>query len=72
MRDMPEVEAVAGAAITPYSGNTWNSDIEVGGRRYRYGASAGTDDFATAMGLDAHARPLVHARKTTAPRGGRS
>ena len=51
IRDMPEVEAVAGAAITPYSGNTWKSDIEVGGRRYRYGASAGTDDFARAMGL---------------------
>jgi putative ABC transport system permease protein len=48
--DMPEVEAT-GAAITPYSGNTWNSDIEVGGRRYRYGASAGTDDLATAMGI---------------------
>lgn len=51
IRDMPEVEAVAGAAITPYSGNTWNSDIEVGGRRYRYGASAGTDDLAKAMGM---------------------
>ena len=51
IRDMPEVEAVAGAAITPYSGNSWNSDIEVGGRRYRYGASAGTDDLATAMGI---------------------
>ena len=51
IRDMPEVEAVAGAAITPYSGNTWNSDIEVGGRRYRYGASAGTDDLARAMGI---------------------
>ena len=48
---MPEVEAVAGAAITPYSGNSWNSDIEVGGRRHRYGASAGTDDLATAMGI---------------------
>ena len=51
IRDMPEVEAVAGAAITPYSGNSWNSDIEIGGRRYRYGASAGTDDLATAMGI---------------------
>ena len=51
IRDMPDVEAVAGAAITPYSGNSWNSDIEVGGRRYRYGASAGTDDLAAAMGL---------------------
>jgi putative ABC transport system permease protein len=51
LRDMPEVEAVAGAAITPYSGNTWTSDIEVGGKRYRYGASAGTDDFARAFGL---------------------
>jgi len=51
IRDMPEVEAVAGAAITPYSGNTWNSDIEVGGRHYRYGASAGTDELARAMGI---------------------
>lgn len=51
LRDMPEVEAVAGAAVTPYSGNTWSSDIEVGGRRYRYGASAGTDDLARAFGL---------------------
>ena len=51
IRDMPDVEAVAGAAITPYSGNSWNSDIEVGGRRYRYGASAGTDDLAKAMGI---------------------
>jgi putative ABC transport system permease protein len=49
--DMPEVEAVAGAAITPYSANSWESDIEVGGRRYRYGASAGTDDLAKAMGI---------------------
>jgi len=51
LRDMPEVEAAAAAAITPYSGNTWNSDIEVGGKRYRYGASAGTDDLARAFGL---------------------
>ena len=51
IRDMPEVEAVAGAAITPYSGNTWNSDVEVNGRHYRYGASAGTDDLAKVMGL---------------------
>lgn len=51
IRDMPEVEAVAGAAITPYSGNSWDSDIEVGGRHYRYGASAGTDDLAKAMGI---------------------
>ncbi len=51
LRDMPEVEAVAGAAITPYSGNTWNSDIEFGGRTYRYGSSAGTDEFARVMGL---------------------
>jgi putative ABC transport system permease protein len=51
IRDMPEVEAVAGAAIVPYSANTWSSDIGVGGRRYRYGASAGTDDFARVMGL---------------------
>ena len=49
--DMPEVEAVAGAAITPYSANSWESDIEVGGRRYRYGASAGTDDLAKVMGI---------------------
>jgi putative ABC transport system permease protein len=42
---------VAGAAITPYSANSWESDIEVGGRRYRYGGSAGTDDFARVMGL---------------------
>jgi putative ABC transport system permease protein len=51
IRDMPEVEAVAGAAITPYSGNTWNSDIDVGGRRVEYGSSAGTDEFAKAAGL---------------------
>ena len=51
LRDMPEVEAVAGAAIMPYSGNSWESDIEVGGRRHRFGGSAGTDDFARVMGL---------------------
>jgi len=51
VRDMPEVEAVAGAAIVPYSGNSWNSDIEINGKRYRYGADAGTDDFAKTMGL---------------------
>jgi len=51
LRDMPEVEAVAGATVTPYSDNTWTSDIEVGGRRYRYGASAGTDDLARVLGL---------------------
>jgi putative ABC transport system permease protein len=51
LRDMPEVEAVAGAAVTPYSGNSWESDIEVGGRRHRFGGSAGTDEFARVMGL---------------------
>lgn len=51
IRDMPDVEAVAGAAIVPYSGNTWSSAIEVGGREYRYGGNAATDDFARAMGL---------------------
>lgn len=49
--DLPEVDGVAGAAITPYSGNSWDSDIELRGRRYRYGASAGTDAFARVMGL---------------------
>ena len=52
LRDLPEVESVAAAAITPYSGNTWTSDIQLGGRRHRYGASAGTDDFARTMGLE--------------------
>ena len=51
LRDLPEVESVAAAAIVPYSGNTWNSDIQVGGRRFRYGASAGSDDLARTMGL---------------------
>lgn len=51
LRDMPEVEVAAAAAITPYSGNTWSSEVEVGGRRYRYGSSAGTDEFARAFGL---------------------
>jgi putative ABC transport system permease protein len=51
IRDMPEVEAVAGTAIPPYSDNTWSSDVEIGGRRYRYGASAATDTFARAVGL---------------------
>ena len=52
LRDLPEVESVAAAAVTPYGGNTWNSDIEIGGRRYRFGASAGTDEFARTMGLE--------------------
>ncbi len=50
--DMPEVEAVAAAFVTPYSGNTWNSDIEVGGRTFRYGGNEATDDFARVMGLE--------------------
>ena len=52
LRDLPEVEAAAAAFITPYSGSTWNSDIEVGGRTYRYGSNEATDDFARVMGLD--------------------
>jgi putative ABC transport system permease protein len=52
LRDLPEVESVAAAAITPYGGNTWTSHIELGGRRYRYGGGAGTDDFARTMGLE--------------------
>jgi putative ABC transport system permease protein len=51
LRDMPEVQVAAAASITPYSGNTWNSDIQVGGRRFRYGASAGSDELARALGL---------------------
>jgi putative ABC transport system permease protein len=51
LRDMPEVEVAAAASITPYSGNTWSSELTVGGRRYRYGASAGTDDLARALDL---------------------
>lgn len=51
IRDMPEVEGAAAAAIVPYSGSSWSSDIEVGGRRYRYGASSGDDAFARVMGL---------------------
>jgi putative ABC transport system permease protein len=52
LRDLPEVESVAGTFVTPYGGNTWNSDIEVGGKRFRYGANAATDDFARVMGLE--------------------
>ncbi len=52
LKDLPEVEAVAATFITPYGGNTWNSDIQVGGRRYRYGANEATDDFAKTMGLE--------------------
>ena len=52
LRDLPEVEAVAAAAVTPYGGNTWTSDIEIGGRHHRFGMSAGTDDFAQTMGLE--------------------
>jgi len=51
LRDMPEVESAAAAAITPYSGNTMNSDIEVGGKHYRYGLNEATDDFARTMGM---------------------
>ena len=49
---LPEVEAVAVAAITPYGGNTWQSNIDINGRRHRYGAGAATDDFARTMGLE--------------------
>ena len=52
LRDLPEVESVAAAAVTPYGGNTWTSDIEIGGRHHRFGMSAGTDDFARTMGLE--------------------
>jgi putative ABC transport system permease protein len=51
LRDMPEVETAAGAAIVPYSGSTWSSDIQMDGRHYRYGGSAGTDDLAGALGI---------------------
>jgi putative ABC transport system permease protein len=52
LRDMPEAESVAAAAITPYSGSTMNSDIEAGGKRYRYGFNEATDDFAGTMGME--------------------
>jgi putative ABC transport system permease protein len=52
LRDLPEVETVAAASITPYSGNTWTSDIEIAGKRHRYGADAATDGFARTMGLE--------------------
>jgi len=52
LRDMPEVESVAAAFVTPYSSNTWNSDIEVGGKHHRYGFNAATDDFARTLGLE--------------------
>jgi putative ABC transport system permease protein len=52
LRDMPEVESVAAAFVTPYSSTTINSDIEVDGRHHRYGLNAATDDFARTMGLE--------------------
>jgi putative ABC transport system permease protein len=52
LQDMPEVQAVAAAVVTPYSSTTMNSDIEVNGRHHRYGMSEATDDFAGAMGLE--------------------
>jgi len=52
LRDMPEVEAAAAAFITPYSGNTWNSDIEIKGKTYRYGGNEATDDFARVIGIE--------------------
>jgi putative ABC transport system permease protein len=51
LREMPEVEAAAAAFVTPYSDSSWISDIQVGGRRHRYGFNSATDDFARAMGL---------------------
>jgi putative ABC transport system permease protein len=52
LRDLPDVESVSAASVTPYSGNTWSNSIEVGGKRYRFGFDAATDEFPRTAGLD--------------------
>jgi len=52
LRDLREVESAAAVAVIPYGSSTWTSDVELGGKRHRYGANSGTDDLARTMGLD--------------------
>ena len=68
---MPEVESVAAAPSRRTAATRGTRTSSVGGRRYRYGASAGTDDLATAHGRRGSRGAAGSPRKTMAPRGSR-
>jgi putative ABC transport system permease protein len=58
LRELPQVEVVAGAFTGPYANSNWGGDIRlVGGRRVDHGVNRVTDDF-----LELFHVPLVAGR----------
>jgi putative ABC transport system permease protein len=51
VRELEEVEAVTGIGHSPYSGNSWGSNVKMNGRDIPYGANRAADNFKDVMGL---------------------
>jgi putative ABC transport system permease protein len=51
LRDMPEVVSVSPVNDAPYSQSSWESEVDVGGRRYTFSANRAGDQFAATMRL---------------------
>lgn len=52
VRELPEVEAVAGAASPPYGHSRWIYGSDLGNWRLRYSVNQVTDGFQSVMGLE--------------------
>lgn len=51
MRDLPEIESVAGISTTPYGNSTWTNDWDQDGRNHRAELAMAGDDLAHVLGL---------------------
>jgi putative ABC transport system permease protein len=51
LRDLPEIEAVAGAFTAPYENASWGSGMKVGGKQYDYGVNEVTDAYRDVIDL---------------------
>ena len=51
LRDLPEVESVAGAFTAPYENASWGSGISVRGRKFDYGVNEVTDQYRDVIDL---------------------
>lgn len=55
--EQPEVEAVAAAFTTPYSGASWDTGLRIGGRQIDHSVNQVTDTFPAVVGVR-----LLHGR----------
>ena len=64
LREMPEVEGVAGSFTGPYANAEWGSGTRLpGGRQVNYGVNRVTDDFPRAFPHPDRGGTLVFARR---------